>query len=65
MKYSASAWSKKGFLERSRKLRRSLTSGGTQTVPSWRRNGSLMNFVISPRPLTGRTSTGFARTPGT
>ena len=43
-------------MDRSRNWRRSKISGGTQGVPAWRRNGSLMKRVSSRRPWTGLTS---------
>ena len=55
-KYSASAWSKNGFFERSRKRRRSETSGGTHCSESrCSSKGSLMKRVRSRRVFTGRT----------
>ena len=62
-KYSASAWSKNGFLSRSRNWRRSKSSGGTHCGSSrCRRNGSLMKRSGRARPATGRIRT--SATPG-
>src|SRR5438270_2429084 len=63
-KYSASACSKKGLRLRSRRLRRSIRSGGTQCGSlRYSRHGSLMNAFSSRLDATGRTSTGMAAAP--